>query len=289
MKKKIDWYHAIFAFLIHTIFAQVLGSMIILAIYMSGDSRAEMSIMDFQFTKTGIIVASSFQFIFFMLVPVTYLKLIKRDIKDLITIKKGTIELTIWAVLGTLAVATLIEGILYELSKYFPYLNKGLLPGMDGQLNFHELIAQAIQSDHVIIMLGMVLVIGILPGLGEEFFYRGFMQNILIKRFNFFISVLLSGGIFASMHAFQQINQAISAFVISFFFGYMLYKTGNLFFPIIGHMINNSLFVIILFFNKDALNAMQEGYPIYILILSAIVLYFSVNKFTNTHLLKAEL
>ena len=288
MKRKIDWYHALIAFIMHTVLAQTLGSIVMMYLYNSGYFGPGVSLMDSLFTKSGVIISSSFQFIFFVTVPITYLKLIKRDLKDVIKIKKGSIEITVWGVLGTLALAILVEGILYELSKAYPYLNHGLMPGMDGQLNFHELIAQAIQSDDFLIMLGMVLVVGILPGFGEEFFYRGFMQNILINKFSFFTSVLLSGGIFAFMHAFQQINQAISAFVISFYFGYMLYKTGNLFFPIVGHMINNSLFVVLLFFNKDMLDTVQQGYPIYILILAAIVLYFSVDKFRKMELKEVE-
>ena len=88
----------------------------------------------------------------------------------------------------------------------------------------------------------LILFVGVFAGFGEEFFFRGFMQRILMNRMNFFWAIVFSGGLFGLIHTVQDMSQALFAFLISFYLGYIYLKSNNLWIPVICHVVNNSFF-----------------------------------------------
>ncbi|MEA1973871.1 MAG: ABC transporter permease subunit/CPBP intramembrane protease [Candidatus Cloacimonadota bacterium] len=87
-----------------------------------------------------------------------------------------------------------------------------------------------------------VVIIGVLPGLCEEFMFRGYIINVFKKR-GFWKSILISGLLFALMHL--DMYRFPSVAFLGIFLGYMLLRTNSIIIPILFHIANNSLGVLL--------------------------------------------
>lgn len=277
---KIAWYHGLIAFILFFIISQVLGPIIMVS-YKVIDPTVEIMSFDFMFSKAGIATMSIGMFIAFVFTPWIYWLLLKAKIKttflELFEFEKPDGKLLGFSLLGMIAVGSLIESFIIKMTELFPGIKYGLLTFMQ-EMNFHELLGESLKTDNFFIMIGLVIVVGVLPGFGEEFFFRGFLQRIYLNRFNLFVSILLSGGLFGLIHTLQEIGQAMSAFLISFYLGYIYHKTRMLWIPIICHMVNNGMFVIILFFFPEFSEMRGEAYPWYMNLLFVLIAYYSIMK-----------
>lgn len=89
-----------------------------------------------------------------------------------------------------------------------------------------------------------LLIIGVLPALGEELIFRGYVQQILNRgrkkgHFGIWISALL----FSALHL--QFFGFLPRLLLGAFFGYLFYWSRNMWVPIIAHFINNGTAVVV--------------------------------------------
>lgn len=87
-----------------------------------------------------------------------------------------------------------------------------------------------------------VLIIGVLPGIFEEFMFRGYIINVFKKR-GFWASIIISGLLFAFMHL--DMYRFASVLFLGIFLGYMLLRTNSIVIPMLFHVANNSLGVLL--------------------------------------------
>jgi uncharacterized protein len=80
---------------------------------------------------------------------------------------------------------------------------------------------------------------GVLTGLGEELFFRGFLQTGLRRRLGAWPAIVLSAGIFGFFH--YDWWQSPMAFLMGLYLGYGLELTGSIWVPVAAHAFNNSL------------------------------------------------
>lgn len=249
--QKMKWYHGLIVFFIFIVMSQAIGLVFLLAYSFYNPEFNPFSLMA-MFSKPGIILSSIAMFISFLSMPILYLKLLSKPIKASFNFKQPSRSDVIITALGVLATSTIVQYLVDQLVDIYPSFQYGFLLKLD----FHKLIAEAIQTDNFLIMLVFALIIGVLPGIGEEFLFRGFIQKIYSNQFNLFWAIFLSGGLFGMLHLPQQISQGIAAFLIAFYLGYIFHKSGNLWIPMIAHAVNNSFFVILLFFFPEAQSVM---------------------------------
>lgn len=89
----------------------------------------------------------------------------------------------------------------------------------------------------------MVLLVGVLTGVGEEFFFRGTLQSILCRKpMNYHIAIFISAFIFSAFHF--QFFGFIPRLLMGMFFGYLLLWGKSLWIPIFAHALNNSFYII---------------------------------------------
>ncbi len=83
-----------------------------------------------------------------------------------------------------------------------------------------------------------VMWLGLLPGLSEEFLFRGIMLPGLGLGW---IALIFSSALFGVLHisGAQQWSYAVWATIIGFVLGFSAIATGNLFVPVIAHIITN--------------------------------------------------
>ena len=104
-----------------------------------------------------------------------------------------------------------------------------------------------------------ILVIAIIPAVGEEFLFRGVLQNILrISVKNPHIAIWASALIFSIFH--NQFYGLIPRMLLGAIFGYLYYWSGSLFLPVLGHFINNGLSLVLMFlFQKNLISFDLSG------------------------------
>lgn len=122
-----------------------------------------------------------------------------------------------------------------------------------------------------------LLMIGLLPAIGEEFIFRGVFQKLFYqytKRIH--LSVFITAIIFSAIH--MQFLGFLPRFALGVFLGYLLVWTGSIWAPVLAHFINNASAVIFSWieqhgnipFNQDTIGTEQgQGWWI---IISLIIL-----------------
>lgn len=103
-----------------------------------------------------------------------------------------------------------------------------------------------------------LMMIAVVPALGEEFFFRGLLQRLFIEWLrNRHAGIIVASILFSFMH--MQFLGFIPRILLGALFGYMLVWSGSIWVPVLAHFINNSIAVTFYFlYNRgligDSLN-----------------------------------
>ena len=93
-----------------------------------------------------------------------------------------------------------------------------------------------------------LVMIAIIPALGEELVFRGVLQRLFTEWFrNAHVAILVCAFIFAAIHL--QFYGFLPRFILGLLFGYFFYWTGSLWIPIFCHFLNNGAAVVASFLN----------------------------------------
>lgn len=88
------------------------------------------------------------------------------------------------------------------------------------------------------------VVVAILPAIGEEFLFRGVLQNIFKGLMNNnHIAIWLSAIIFSAIH--MQFFGFLPRVILGALFGYIYVISGNLWYPIAAHFVNNGFTILL--------------------------------------------
>jgi uncharacterized protein len=109
-------------------------------------------------------------------------------------------------------------------------------------------------------MIYNLFIVALLPALGEELLFRGLIQKLFRQLTNnIHIAIFLTAILFSAIH--MQFYGFLPRMMLGVLFGYMLYWTGNLWVPVIAHLVNNGAAVIFAYiaskqkmpFNQDTI------------------------------------
>lgn len=106
-----------------------------------------------------------------------------------------------------------------------------------------DLTQRMMEVDTVWGLLGNLLVIALIPAIGEELTFRGVLQQALTKRMNVHLGVFLSAFIFSFIHF--QFYGFLPRMFIGLLLGYMFYYSGSIWTSILMHFINNATAVVV--------------------------------------------
>ena len=91
-----------------------------------------------------------------------------------------------------------------------------------------------------------LLVIAVIPAIGEEFVFRGLIQNELWRGTrNVHIAIWTSAFLFSAIHL--QFFGFVPRMLLGALFGYLYYWSGNLLVPMISHFLNNGLSLTLIY------------------------------------------
>jgi len=95
-------------------------------------------------------------------------------------------------------------------------------------------------TDSIWAYLVNILMIAILPAVGEELIFRGILQRKLVEfTRSRWIGILLAAALFSAIH--MQFQGFIPRFALGVAFGYLLEATGSIWVPIAAHFFNNAI------------------------------------------------
>jgi len=101
-------------------------------------------------------------------------------------------------------------------------------------------------------MLLGLLVIALLPGIGEELVFRGLIQNELWRGSgNIHLAIWASAFVFSAIH--MQFFGFLPRMLLGALFGYLYYWSGNLIVPMFAHFFNNSFSVVVIYLEHKSL------------------------------------
>ena len=101
-------------------------------------------------------------------------------------------------------------------------------------------------------LLTGILVIGVFAGIGEEMFFRGVIQPKMKGYTNSaHLGIWLTAIIFSAIHV--QFYGFLPRVFLGALFGYLYLYSGSLWYPILAHIFNNTLTVIVVYLSNQGL------------------------------------
>lgn len=95
-----------------------------------------------------------------------------------------------------------------------------------------------------------LLMIAILPAVGEEFLFRGILQKLFFQWFKKSnAAIIFTAFLFSFIHF--QFFGFLPRFLLGLYFGYLMVWSGSIWVPVIAHLINNGLAVLYYHFAAD--------------------------------------
>ncbi len=155
-----------------------------------------------------------------------------------------------------------------------------------------ELTRQLLVMNSVNALLLNLLMLAVIPAIGEEFIFRGCLQRIFLRMTNKnHLAIWLTAIVFSAIHV--QFFGFLPRMLLGALFGYLLVWSNNLWLPIIAHFINNATAVITAYIFQQQGKSFDEitvaepsGWPIYLLSFLAtasLIWYFRKIALQNTH------
>ncbi len=231
-------------------------------------------------SDTGMKIGQGVSSIFMFVVPPIVYYLITRkehQMKDL-----GFRKLTPpwWLII----IAALLMFISLPVSNLLTEWNEGMKLG--GALQMLEDMLKALEQtatdltermlnvDTIGGLLLNLVIIALIPAIGEELTFRGVIQQGLTRRMNPHVAIILSAAIFSFIHF--QFYGFLTRMFLGMLLGYMFYITGSLWTSILMHFLNNGSAVLIYYLNnKGIINVDVDHFgatqSVWLIIASAVV------------------
>ena len=201
--------------------------------------------------RSVLILLSCFSTLFrFMIIPSLYLLLTDKTSLRFFWIS-GKVRftpmlLTIMVVLTLLPVTSILIDLNYRLE--FPnWLSEVEAYFKNGEEKAYHLTSHLLVFREPKDLTIVILIVAIIPGIAEEFLFRGIvqsqLQNILKNRH---YAILFSAALFSFFHF--QIYGFIPRMVLGMLLGYIFYWSKNIWYPVIMHITNNLIGVLGFYF-----------------------------------------
>lgn len=123
--------------------------------------------------------------------------------------------------------------------------------------------------------LKVLMVVAVLPAIGEELFFRGLLQNELKHLFkNVHIAIWVSAFAFSFVHF--QFFGFVPRMVLGLMFGYAYVWSGNILVPIGLHFLNNGATLVLMNVFREKYEQMESG-PVEDVSLVNVVLFATIS------------
>lgn len=102
-------------------------------------------------------------------------------------------------------------------------------------------------------LLITILVMAVIPAIGEELLFRSVLQTVLVKWIGrFWLALLVCSAIFSFIHF--QFYGFVPRMAIGMLLGYLLHLSGSVWLPVWGHFVNNASAIIAAYCTQHVAN-----------------------------------
>lgn len=130
---------------------------------------------------------------------------------------------------------------------WMTHVNELAFPMTDRQVVLEEKLNALLLTDSWLVCIVNVVVFALVPAVGEELFFRGFLQNVLVShKVNSHVAVILVGCLFSFFHF--QMSAFFPRWVLGVYLGYLMLWSGSLWLSAFAHFVNNATIVLVAFF-----------------------------------------
>lgn len=159
------------------------------------------------------------------------------------------------------------------------------------ELKMEELVISMLSFRTIETLFLAIIVIGLIPAIGEEFLFRGLVQRVFLKNIqNPYLAILFVAILFSGFHL--QFYGFFPRMMLGIVLGLIYYWSGNLIYSIIFHFLNNSLTVIFFYmYNIGIIEANimdNHTLPYLTVIFSFVVTFVSLVYFRRLSEFKNE-
>lgn len=143
---------------------------------------------------------------------------------------------------------------------FLSYVN-GLisLPDFAGEMekSAAETTAMILENRGVASLLLNIVVIALLPAIGEELFFRGIIQKLFTKQLkNVHLSIFTTAFLFSFIHL--QFYTFLPRFFMGIMLGYLLHWSRSIVVPIMAHFLNNLIGVLAFYYIGNGAGEQEE-------------------------------
>ena len=173
-----------------------------------------------------------------------------------------------WSLLGLSPLLVLFS---LPIVLWIYYFSKEYIPSDTLAENTRALQEALLKMDTPIDLILNLLLVGVLAGVGEELLFRGGLQRILANLFkNIHAAIWVSAIIFSAIHG--ELQGFLPRMLMGAIFGYVLWRTGSLWIPILMHIAFNSIQVVGTYLSPEEINTEATAPPILLTIIFSSVL-----------------
>lgn len=127
-------------------------------------------------------------------------------------------------------------------------------------------------------MLMTVILVGALPAIGEELFFRGILQKLFIQLFKSpWPGIVFTGFLFSAFH--MQFMGLLPRMALGIILGSLYWYSGSLYTSMLGHFIYNTINVLLIYFKLADLDSKPSSVMLFTVIglISLAVVVFLLN------------
>lgn len=152
---------------------------------------------------------------------------------------------------------------------------------------YEEQISKVIEMPHIGILFINIIVMALLPGIAEELFFRGCMQQIFQQWFrNIWAAVIVTAVIFSLFHF--DFYGFFPRVILGIVLGLVFAKTGSLYPGILAHLFNNGMALVFTYAGQHS--NMKKNYatqdldiPAWTAIISLVLVIYLVTRIKRDH------
>ena len=168
------------------------------------------------------------------------------------------------------------------------------LAGLEQQMKaWEEMAAQTMEalilSKSTTVLILNLLVIAVVAGITEEFFFRGVLQQLICKiSSNKHVAIWVTAFIFSAIHF--QFYGFFPRMFLGALLGYLFVWSGNLWIPMIVHSLNNAMSVLLFRYYYNTATYEKIEYigvgdtwwtSVISIVLSSLVCYLLIREYSN--------
>lgn len=193
------------------------------------------SLLVIKFGFWGVIIQQSI-ILFGTLIYSWY---IKTDYRKVFSLKSPSVVDLIASVISWAGLFILITFISAITSRIFPESTQSLSEEYDILMG---------NQPTLLILFGMAL----LPAIGEELLFRGFLYGTLSNRLKPWLAIVITGLVFGAYH--MSLAKLIAVSMLGAYFAYVIYKRGSICNTMLMHFLNNAVGLLITIYEDSLKN-----------------------------------